>query len=237
MLNTPHDGRSLSRRSLLTRSAFAVGAAAAGITLPVACGSDSATTSGGDAEGGGTRETTFLTPIPLDPLSLAPGLLAVAGGGEARGCARPDDGRAVRGRNQRQGRLAGARRRRPRPPARASGRRPRTEHVRPGTAGPDRGLRGEHRHREHPDRPESRRRGLRPHRVRQVRLPAPRHHEGGPHQGGGQPAGVPRRHPRGDGVGPEEAAPRHRRGRGGRGIQGTDGRGAPTARRGPEILV
>lgn len=53
MLDTPHNGRSLSRRSFRTRSAFAVGAAAAGITLPAACGADSATTSGGDAGGGG----------------------------------------------------------------------------------------------------------------------------------------------------------------------------------------
>ena len=80
MLNTPRNGHTLSRRSFLARSAFAVGAAAVGTTLPVACGSDSATTSGGDAGGGGTRKMTFLSPIPLDTLSLAPELLADAGG-------------------------------------------------------------------------------------------------------------------------------------------------------------
>jgi NitT/TauT family transport system substrate-binding protein len=72
----PTDSRttlSFSRRSFLRRSAFSVAAAAAGPTLLAACGSDAA------GSGSGER-VTFLSYLPLETLSLAPELLAVAGG-------------------------------------------------------------------------------------------------------------------------------------------------------------
>ncbi|PXY19527.1 ABC transporter substrate-binding protein [Prauserella muralis] len=65
---------SLSRRSFLKRSALATAAAAAGPTLLSACGSSPA---GGSGGGGGV---TFLSYLPLETLSMAPELLAVAGG-------------------------------------------------------------------------------------------------------------------------------------------------------------
>ena len=81
MLNTPHLPQPLSRRSFLKRSALAVSTAAAGSTLLAACGSDAETSAGGASGGSGdTRKMTFLSPIPLETLSLAPELLAVAGG-------------------------------------------------------------------------------------------------------------------------------------------------------------
>ncbi|MFF4776329.1 ABC transporter substrate-binding protein [Microtetraspora fusca] len=70
---------SLDRRSFLRRSAFAVAAAAAGPTLLSACGSDSAA-GAGSGSGSGSRGITFLSYLPLETLSLAPELLAVAGG-------------------------------------------------------------------------------------------------------------------------------------------------------------
>ncbi|MEU6641494.1 ABC transporter substrate-binding protein [Saccharomonospora sp. NPDC046836] len=65
---------SLSRRSFLRRSALATAAVAAGPTLLAACGTDS----GGS--GGGGKDVTFLSYLALETLSLAPELLAVAGG-------------------------------------------------------------------------------------------------------------------------------------------------------------
>jgi NitT/TauT family transport system substrate-binding protein len=59
-----------SRRSFLLMAA-----AAAGSPLLAACGSDDAGTSGG-----GGKPTTFLSYLPLETVSLAPELLAVAGG-------------------------------------------------------------------------------------------------------------------------------------------------------------
>jgi NitT/TauT family transport system substrate-binding protein len=63
----PFHSHSLSRRS------FLMGMAAAGPVLLTACGSDAAGSSGGQA-------VTFLSYLPLETLSLAPELLAVAGG-------------------------------------------------------------------------------------------------------------------------------------------------------------
>jgi NitT/TauT family transport system substrate-binding protein len=69
----PIDSTSLSRRSFLTRSAATVAVAAAGPSLLAACGSDA-------AGAGGGQKVTFLSYLPLETLSLAPELLAVAGG-------------------------------------------------------------------------------------------------------------------------------------------------------------
>jgi len=77
---TPRNELPLSRRSFLSRTALAVTAATAGGGLLAACGTESETGGGGDSSGGGTRKMTFLSPIPLETLSLAPELLAVAGG-------------------------------------------------------------------------------------------------------------------------------------------------------------
>jgi NitT/TauT family transport system substrate-binding protein len=63
----------LSRRSFLRRSAFAMAVAASGPSLLAACGSDAA--GSGDSE-----KVVFLSYLPLETLSLAPELLAVAGG-------------------------------------------------------------------------------------------------------------------------------------------------------------
>lgn len=60
----------VSRRAFLARCSFAAAAAAAGPTLLSACGS----------RGGGDAATTFLSYLPLETLSMAPELLAVAGG-------------------------------------------------------------------------------------------------------------------------------------------------------------
>lgn len=68
-----HLSSTFSRRSFLARSAATVAAAAAGPTLITACGSDAA--GSGDGE-----QVTFLSYLPLETLSLAPELLAVAGG-------------------------------------------------------------------------------------------------------------------------------------------------------------
>lgn len=68
-----HSPSTLSRRSFLARSAATVAVAAAGPTLITACGSDAG--GGGDGE-----KVTFLSYLPLETLSLAPELLAVAGG-------------------------------------------------------------------------------------------------------------------------------------------------------------
>lgn len=62
-----------SRRSFLRRSGIAVAAATAGSALLAACGTDSAGSGGGE-------KVTFLSYLPLETLSLAPELLAVAGG-------------------------------------------------------------------------------------------------------------------------------------------------------------
>ncbi|MEU6644763.1 ABC transporter substrate-binding protein [Saccharomonospora sp. NPDC046836] len=65
---------SLSRRTFLKRSALATAAAAAGPALLTACGSS-------PADGGnGGEAMTFLSILPLETLSMAPELLAVAGG-------------------------------------------------------------------------------------------------------------------------------------------------------------
>ncbi|MFI7453909.1 ABC transporter substrate-binding protein [Nonomuraea sp. NPDC049714] len=77
MPNTPHPSLSLSRRSFLKRSALTVGMAAAGSGLLAACGSDEPT--GAEAEGG-LKPFTFLSGIPLETLSMAIELYAVAGG-------------------------------------------------------------------------------------------------------------------------------------------------------------
>ena len=61
----------LSRRSFLNRSALALAAVSAP-SLLAACGSDS--------DSGGDEKVTFLSYLPLETLSLAPELLAVAGG-------------------------------------------------------------------------------------------------------------------------------------------------------------
>uniref|UniRef100_UPI0018F16C8E ABC transporter substrate-binding protein n=1 Tax=Qaidamihabitans albus TaxID=2795733 RepID=UPI0018F16C8E len=63
----------LSRRSFVKRSALAVAAATAGPALLSACGSE-------PAGAGGGQQVTFLSYLPLETLSLAPELLAVAGG-------------------------------------------------------------------------------------------------------------------------------------------------------------
>ncbi len=63
----------ISRRSFLRRSAATVALASAGPAFLTACGSDTA--SAGDGE-----QVTFLSYLPLETLSLAPELLAVAGG-------------------------------------------------------------------------------------------------------------------------------------------------------------
>ncbi len=68
-----HLSSTVSRRSFLARTAATVAAAAAGPTLITACGSDAA--GSGDGE-----KVTFLSYLPLETLSLAPELLAVAGG-------------------------------------------------------------------------------------------------------------------------------------------------------------
>lgn len=68
LTSTPH-----SRRSFVKRSALTIAAAAAGPALLAACGSDAA--GAGDSE-----KVTFLSYLPLETLSLAPELLAVAGG-------------------------------------------------------------------------------------------------------------------------------------------------------------
>jgi NitT/TauT family transport system substrate-binding protein len=62
----------ISRRSFLRRSAATVALASAGPAFLTACGSDAAA---GDGE-----QVTFLSYLPLETLSLAPELLAVAGG-------------------------------------------------------------------------------------------------------------------------------------------------------------
>jgi NitT/TauT family transport system substrate-binding protein len=67
----------LSRRSFLTRSALTVVAATAGPSLLAACGSEAGAGGGG---GAGGEKVTFLSYLPLETLSLAPELLAVAGG-------------------------------------------------------------------------------------------------------------------------------------------------------------
>jgi len=75
---TPRNELPLSRRSFLSRTALAVTAATAGGGLLAACGSDPE--GGGGDSGDGPRKLTFLSPLPLDTLSLAPELLADAGG-------------------------------------------------------------------------------------------------------------------------------------------------------------
>lgn len=72
MPSDSHLPSTLSRRSFLARSAATMAAAAVGPTLITACGADAA---GGDGE-----KVTFLSYLPLETLSLAPELLAVAGG-------------------------------------------------------------------------------------------------------------------------------------------------------------
>jgi NitT/TauT family transport system substrate-binding protein len=69
-----HPSSTLSRRSFLARSAATMAAAAAGPVLLTACDSPAA---GGS---GGGEAVTFLSYLPLETLSLAPELLAVAGG-------------------------------------------------------------------------------------------------------------------------------------------------------------
>ncbi|GLW09307.1 hypothetical protein Misp01_44360 [Microtetraspora sp. NBRC 13810] len=64
----------LSRRSFLQRSALTVAAAAAGPAFLAGCGADDAS---GAGDGG---KVTFLSYLPLETLSLATELLAVAGG-------------------------------------------------------------------------------------------------------------------------------------------------------------
>nr|PZN38981.1 MAG: nitrate ABC transporter substrate-binding protein [Actinomycetota bacterium] len=78
MRYTPRNELPLSRRSFLSRTALAVTAATAGGGLLAACGSDPE--GGGGDSGDGPRKLTFLSPLPLDTLSLAPELLADAGG-------------------------------------------------------------------------------------------------------------------------------------------------------------
>lgn len=65
---------SLSRRAFLKRSAMAGAAAVTGPSLLAACGSSS------EAGDDGGTAMTFLSLLPLETLSLAPELLAVAGG-------------------------------------------------------------------------------------------------------------------------------------------------------------
>ncbi len=72
----PTDSLSFNRRSFLARSAGAMAVAAAP-TLLAACGSNA-------AGAGGGQKVTFLSYLPLETLSLAPELLAVAGGHFAR---------------------------------------------------------------------------------------------------------------------------------------------------------
>ncbi|SDL95354.1 NitT/TauT family transport system substrate-binding protein [Nonomuraea maritima] len=73
MSSTTLASASLSRRSFLRRSAFALAAATAGPALLAGCGS-------GDAGADGSGKVTFLSYLPLETLSLTPELLAVAGG-------------------------------------------------------------------------------------------------------------------------------------------------------------
>lgn len=71
---TPNAPSALSRRSFLKGSALTLGAATAGPALLTACG-------GSDSGGGaGTGELTYVSQIPLESLSMAPELLADAGG-------------------------------------------------------------------------------------------------------------------------------------------------------------
>jgi len=70
---TPPAPPPVSRRGFLRCAAFTVTAATAGPAL-AACGSPAASGGGGDGR------LTFLSPLPLDTLALAPELLAVAGG-------------------------------------------------------------------------------------------------------------------------------------------------------------
>lgn len=75
---TPRPSLPGNRRSFLKLSAFAA-AAVAGSPLLAACGSDEPAA---DDQGGGGElgSATFLSPIPLETLSLSPELFAVAGG-------------------------------------------------------------------------------------------------------------------------------------------------------------
>lgn len=73
----PVASQTLDRRSFLRRSGFTLIAAAAGPSLLSACGSNSAAGSGSESR---SRNITFLSYLPLETLSLAPELLAVAGG-------------------------------------------------------------------------------------------------------------------------------------------------------------
>lgn len=77
MLTNSRTPLPLSRRSFIRRSAFATAVAAAGPSLLAACGSDAADGAGG---AGDREKVTFLSYLPLETLSLAPELLAVAGG-------------------------------------------------------------------------------------------------------------------------------------------------------------
>ncbi|ASR35919.1 nitrate ABC transporter substrate-binding protein [Prauserella marina] len=70
---TPPSPSAFSRRSFLRRSALATALAAAGPTVLSACGASPAAGGGGDGP-------TFLSYLPLETLSMAPELLAVAGG-------------------------------------------------------------------------------------------------------------------------------------------------------------
>lgn len=81
MPSGPLPSPSLSRRSFLARSASAVALAAAGPSLLAACAGAGA---GDSSAGGDLEKVTFLSYLPLETLSLAPELLAVAGGHFAR---------------------------------------------------------------------------------------------------------------------------------------------------------
>lgn len=70
---TPNVPSALSRRSFLKGSVLTAGAAAAGPALLTACGS-------GSGGGSGSDKVTYVSQIPLESLSMAPELLAVAGG-------------------------------------------------------------------------------------------------------------------------------------------------------------
>jgi NitT/TauT family transport system substrate-binding protein len=80
----PTSASAISRRSFLQRSALTATVAVAGSGLLAACGTGSSSdddTGGGNGDGnGGNGKMTWLSPIPLESLSLSPELLALVGG-------------------------------------------------------------------------------------------------------------------------------------------------------------